>query len=337
MMPANTPDLSRRTLIKNTLLKSAFAGSALAGFGMTGGCEKRADSRFGIHTWIGYESLFLADQSGRLPPNITLSTGQNASDSINGLLSGELDGAALTLDEVLQVKNQGIPLQVVLVFNISAGADKVIARQPVASLNDIAGQRIAYEHSALGELMLSKLLDAADLQRDDVTLIASSPDRQLEQWQADAADILITYEPTASRLQAQGGQVIFDSRQLPETILDVLAVRSDRVDRFGDNLRDLIRAHFQVLDALQTNPGDTLYQIATRQNVALTNVREALRGVILPSVTANIRLLKTGGKVQTVADELVALMRSQALFQNDVTASLTDNLTTSQYLPKVIR
>ncbi|KUJ71092.1 ABC transporter substrate-binding protein [Thiomicrospira sp. WB1] len=328
---------SRRHWIKQTVCKSALAASALAGFGMTGGCEKRGDSRFGIHTWIGYESLLLANQTGRLPPNITLSVGKNASDSIQGLLSGKLDGAALTLDEVLQVKNQGIPLKVVLVFDISAGADKVIARQPVERLSDIAGQRIAYEPTAVGELMLSKLLQAADLSRDQVTLVNSSPDRQLEQWQADAADIMITYEPTASRLQRNGGHVIFDSRQLPETILDVLAVRADRVDQFADNLRDLIRAHFQVLDALQTNPGDTLYQIATRQDVALASVREALRGVILPSVTANIRLLKEGGKVQTMAQELTDLMQQQNLFQQEAEPSLTDQLATAQYLPKVIQ
>jgi len=263
-----------------------LASASIGTLGMTGGCEKRDHSRIGAHTWIGYEPLFLAKQSHRLPKNMALVSGQNAADSMQGLLSGQLDGAALTLDEVIKVRAEAIPLTVVLVFDISAGADQVIARPAITTPAKLKGKRLAYEATALGELMLSKLLTHANLEAADLTLVPLAPNEQLAAWRAQSIDAAITYEPTASKLLDAGGQLIFDSRQLPETIMDVLAVRTDRMEAFADNLRDLIRVHFQMLDRLQTNPGDTLYQIATRQNVSLTHVRSALSGVILPSVTA---------------------------------------------------
>ena len=327
-----------RTLSRRAWLQYALASASLGTLGMTGGCEKREDSRIGAHTWIGYEPLFLAKQSHQLPTNMALVSGQNAADSMQGLLSGRLDGAALTLDEVIKVRADGIPLTVVLVFDISAGADQVIARPAITTPAKLKGKRLAYEASALGELMLSKLLAHAKLNPNDLDLISLAPNEQLTAWRAQSIDAAITYEPTASKLLSAGGQLIFDSRQLPETIMDVLAVRTDRMHAFADNLRDLIRVHFQMLDRLQTNPGDTLYQIATRQNVSLAHVRAALSGVILPSVTANIRLLQPQGKVIQVAQSLIELMQAQSMIDANIAPkTLTQDLVSAQWMPKVIR
>jgi NitT/TauT family transport system substrate-binding protein len=76
--------------------------AALPALGLVG-CSKSQPLKTGIHPWIGYESLYLADEFGWLPQTVELVKGQAASDSMTGLLAGELDAAALTLDEALRV------------------------------------------------------------------------------------------------------------------------------------------------------------------------------------------------------------------------------------------
>lgn len=73
---------------------SIAAGLSMAGLA---GCSKSGPLAFGLHPWIGYEPLYLAENFGWLPKSIVLRTGSSSSDSMAGLLSGELGGAALTL------------------------------------------------------------------------------------------------------------------------------------------------------------------------------------------------------------------------------------------------
>lgn len=51
----------------------------------------------------------------------------------------------------------------------------------------------------------------------------------LSAWNTGLVDALVTYEPLAGQLREQGATVIFDSRQARNLIVDVLAVREDRL------------------------------------------------------------------------------------------------------------
>ncbi|WP_254517510.1 ABC transporter substrate-binding protein, partial [Salmonella enterica] len=76
---------------------------------------------------------------------------------------GRLEAAALTLDEVLLGRNQGLDLRVILVLDISTGADVVVAAPHVHSLADLKGRRIGFEEGATGALMMNAVLAAAGL------------------------------------------------------------------------------------------------------------------------------------------------------------------------------
>ena len=85
--------------------------------------------------WPGYEPLFLARQLGWLDSaQIRLGEVPSNASSMYALSTGVADAAALTLDEVLLLRSQGIPLAVVLVFNNSAGADMLVVRPDILSL-----------------------------------------------------------------------------------------------------------------------------------------------------------------------------------------------------------
>ncbi|MDO9067107.1 MAG: ABC transporter substrate-binding protein [Deltaproteobacteria bacterium] len=65
---------------------------------------------------------------------VEMSSGQ---DSLKALAEGKVDGAAMTLDEVLQARASGLPLSVVMIFDISAGADMLVAYPGIKTLADL--------------------------------------------------------------------------------------------------------------------------------------------------------------------------------------------------------
>ena len=291
----------RAFIVRSTPL---LAGTALLA------CADAPALRLGVHAWVGYEPLRMAADLGWLGPQVQLVTGHAASDSLAGLQGGALDAATLTLDEMLTARGRGVPLAAVLVLDESAGADMLVAHPRLASLQALAGARVAVEASAVGELMLLKVLDRAGLRRDQLQVVPMAVDAQVQAWEAGRIDAAITYEPTASRLLHRQARRLFDSRALPETIFDVLAVRRDHLAVRRAAVRAAVRAHLLGLAHLRVNRGDALYRMASQQGVSPADVNAALAGVRLPDLARNRTLL--GGErgairhpARTLADLMV--------------------------------
>lgn len=244
------------------------------------------------HVWSGYELLFLARREGWLSEqNVTLIETLSTADSVQALISGKAQGAALTLDEVLRVRARGIPLTCVLVFDVSAGADMVLAKTELNSLAELTGKRIGVEPSSLGALMLYKLLQAANVDKSAIIPVEVDYDQHIAAWNQGQIDIIITFEPVASQLLAQGAYKIFDSRKTPDTIFDVLAVKSDVLKSHAAQIKHLVAAHFLARHYFYHNQQDAAYKMAVRMNISAADVLNGFRGLNLPNEHANVQYL----------------------------------------------
>lgn len=266
----------------------------LAGLGgaallpLLGGCGASRPVAIASHVWPGYELIFLARKMGWLPPErVALLEAETATDSIAALRLGKVDGAALTLDEVLRVRGEGIPLTVILVFDVSVGADVVLARPGIAGLAGLKGKRIGVEDQGRGALMLHRLLEKAGLGPQEVVPVQIKAEGHMASWSASGLDAIITYEPSATEIEKRGARPIFDSRQIPGEIIDVLAVKPEAVRKSRDDLQFLLAAHFRGLQHFFINREDAIYRIAARMKLSPDETLEAFRGLDLPDLAAN--------------------------------------------------
>lgn len=281
------------------------------------GCAPVRPLVVAIQPWVGYETLYLAREFKWLPDGIVLHEGKTLSDSFAALQSGQADAACITLDEMLRARANGIPLSVALIFDISAGADVVLARPGIGKPADLAGKRLGLEQNALGQLMLQKLLEVAGLPESSLTLVELAPDKQLAAWRENEIDALITYEPTATQLAREGAHRLFDSRQMPDTIFDVLAVRADRIKDMSV-LQALVAAHFRALEHMSSYHQDALFRVSAREGLSPEEVQRALAGVTMPTLAANRGyLLGSDSHLISAARNLSALMVRHGLLERE--------------------
>lgn len=300
-------------------------------------CTREEPVTVAGHVWVGYEPMYMARAMGWLDPQrVSLLETANSGESLAALRSGRVDGAALTLDEVLQARGQGLDLRVVLVFNLSVGADVLLVRPPITELAELRSRRVGFEHGAVGQLLVSKALDKVGLSLADIEAVDLTMNAQLAAWEAGLVDAVASYEPTASRLRAAGALAIFDSSEIPMAILDVLAFRADRLNARTDTaVRHLIAAHFRALSHLNDNPEDAAFRMAVRLGLPPDRVLPAFRGLVLPDVTNNYRLLQ-GAQAPLLESSRELVEFKLATGMLSVPQSL-DDLIEADYLPVLVR
>jgi NitT/TauT family transport system substrate-binding protein len=179
--------------------------------------------------------------------------------------------------------------------------------------------------------MLHQVLEAARLAPSAISVVPVTGDGHLTAWKKEKLDALITYEPVASQIEAQGGRRLFDSRKLPGQILDVLAVRRDRIEAQAAHLTAVAAGHFRALRHLQINPQDAAFRMAGRMGLNGQEVLRAYRGLSMPSLAANRQLLESGGKLLDSARRLSSIMAQTGLLPRDDTLA---DLTASRFLPQ---
>ena len=283
--------------------------------------------------WPGYEPLFLAREMGWLDEKqVQLIQSESVSDTVKLFVEGKIDAAGLTLDEVLRLREKGIPVSIVLVCDISAGADMLLARSNIHSLSGLKGQRIAVEDGALGALMLYQVLQAAGLKVEDVKPVTLTVEMQVDAWKKGDIDAAISYEPEASKLMKLGGIKLFDSRQIPNQIFDVIAVRTSVLDNaHADALRHLVAAHLKGLAYINTNPLDAAYRLAPRFNLPHDQVMTTFKGLVLPDLDNNLRLFASSTSILMKSVNIVAgVMLKAGILQQQADLN---GLLRPEYLP----
>lgn len=285
------------------------------------GCSRETELHVGVHPWIGYQPINLAQQNGLLPQNIHLIKNRTALQTKQQLLDGEIDAGYLTLDEVLSLQEQGKPLSVVLITDISSGADKVLAKTAIRGKEDIIGKTIAYERGGVGELILYKFLEHYGIDQSDVVLKHISIDKQYRFWESGEADMIVTYDPVSTQLLRSGAQEVFNSSQMPEVIVDVLAVDSNVLENACSSIKQLVDAHFAGVSLIKDNFQESSYQLADNLGFTHEEVLTSLGGITLPSREINLQMfgdnrfyqktrevaliLKASGLLKTVPDKAV--------------------------------
>lgn len=297
-------------------------GAPVWPWALSGCAAPRDPVQVALNAWVGYALLHLAAELGYLREReVRLQEFPSNTASMMALVNGQVPAAALTLDELLLVREGGVDARAILVFDESHGADVVLAHPSVIRLSQLRGRRIGVESTALGAVVLAKLLEAAGLSAADVVKVPLTADQHVAAYARREVDVVITFEPIASRLRAQGAQVLLDSTRLPGLILDVLAVRADALPGQPNAWHHLLQGYFRAFGHRQAQPEVAARLMAPHQQVSAEEVTQAFRGITLSDLAKNHawlggaqpRLLQSAQMVGRVMHETRLLDRAPDL------------------------
>ncbi|MBW4506461.1 MAG: ABC transporter substrate-binding protein [Scytonematopsis contorta HA4267-MV1] len=290
-------------------------------FSLTGCIQKPPDHlRVGFLVWPGYESLYLARDLGYYQDSsIRLVDYPSASELIRAFRNRDLEAVTLTLYEALLVAETQPDARIVLIIDSSNGADVVLGKPEIKTLQGIKGKRLGVESGALGAFVVTRALEQVALKPKDVQIVSLGVSEHEKAYKQGNVDAVVTFEPTRSNLLAAGANLLFDSSQIPGEILDVLVVRQNLLSKRQSETQTLINGYFRALNYLKTNPQDAALRIAPREGVTPEQFLKSLEGIHLPELQENQNLLS---KIDTVPLNRI----------KDVATFMVDNKLLNKYI-----
>jgi len=286
------------------------------------GCAREPATalRIGTNVWIGSEPLYLAREIGRLDPKaVQLVEYPSASEVLRAYRNQAIDGMVISLDELFGLAADGMRPRVILVVDVSHGADVVVGRRGMKTMHDLKGKSVAVESGALGAYVLSRALALSGMQASDVNVVHLESNEQPGAFAKGRVDGAVTFDPYRTELLRAGATTLFDSTRIPGEIVDLVAVRSSILEERPKAIQALLAGWFGALDYMKREPNDAARRMAIRQQTTGEQFLQAQRGLRVPNHEENLRMI--GGAKPELVDNgrrLMALMLEARLLREAV-------------------
>ena len=286
------------------------------------GCGRAPDTvlRIGTNVWVGSEPLYLARELGYLDPaTVQLVEYPSASEVLRAYRNQAIDGMVISLDELFGLAADGLQPRIILVVDVSHGADAIVGRSGMRTMLDLKGRSVAVESGALGAFVLSRALTLNGMQSSDVNVVHLESNEQPSAFEKGQVDAAVTFDPYRAQLLRAGAATLFDSTRIPGEIVDLLAVRQSVLDKDPKHVQALLIGWFQAIDYMKREPKAAADRMGIRQQTSGEQFLEAQKGLHVPSREENLEML--GGSTPQLAvtgRRLMSLMLDAKLLRSEV-------------------
>lgn len=287
--------------------------------------------RVGSTMWPGYEPLYLAQEIKAYKKNIRMINYPSNNDVLRAFRNKSIEAAALTLDGVVALEESGVAVDIILVLDISEGADVILAKPELKNMRGLIGRKVALESSGVEAYTLTRALELNQIDINKVSLINIENSSHKQAYLSGLADAVVTYEPIRTQLLNAGAIEVFSSKEIPGEIVDVLVVHKEFLSSHEDELFDISQGWFKALKELKDEPVGSYKFIASRMKISAREAKESYYGLSLPSLEKNRKLLS--GNPAPLIKTFKRL--TQHMKNNHLIAPSFSSLTTinNQFLP----
>ncbi|MEI8334634.1 MAG: ABC transporter substrate-binding protein [Chloroflexota bacterium] len=282
------------------------AASAAASAGATACTPESGTFRMGTEPWLGYGPWWVARDKDLFKANgldVKVSS-FTTDDEINAaLVAGQIDGANVATHTALRLMQAGTPLTAVLVLDQSNTADAILAADPIKSVADLKGKKVAYEEGTTSDILLRYALSQNGMTIDDIVKVPSPAADAATLALAGKVDAAVTYEPylTSALNEKPEFKLIYAADEKPGLISDVFVVRKDAIAKIPCQIQTLLTTWDDAVAYYNANGDDAKAIIAKAVGATPEDLKTAFDGVKIYTL-AEAKDLMTGAFVQTVKD-----------------------------------
>jgi NitT/TauT family transport system substrate-binding protein len=209
------------------------------------------------------------------------------------LASGEWDVLATTLNSFARRASPEVGA-ITTVVDESAGVDKIVTADTLATINDLKGKRIAFSQGSVSEYLLYYALGLAGLGPQDVQLLPQgSASDAVKVYTDGQADAVVAWEPTIGPAEQKAGSHVLIASDKLRAVLDVLVTSRPAITGKADAVQAFHEAWYEALRLVIDQPDTAEQAIIGWGNTDWTGIAKAgdlnasLAGIAQATLNAN--------------------------------------------------
>ena len=267
----------------------------------------------GITSWAGFDIVRYAEVSEIFKQRglqVKLVQFENQQDSGRAVMRGVLDAAFVSLWDVMQVDQGDGQPEVLLITNISAGADGIVAQPEIKSVKNLPGKKVGAKLGTVNHLILLEALKANQIKPADVQILDYSNEVAAEKIEAGEIDAAVLWEPmlgeTANKIK---GNIVHTTKQVDSLVIDALMSSTNTVKQKNAELKQFMLAWLDVMHAVETQPQKVFEAVGKKIGQSGDNFASDYSGLKKGDIALNQRMFAPQGRLQSAKVEIAQLLK----------------------------
>lgn len=271
--------------------------------------------KIGLNNWPGFTVINYAQENGILAKRglkVELNYFDNLQDATRAMMRGYLDLTFTSLSDLMLAEPMSDRPVLLLVTNISAGADGILAKPTIKSIENLQGKKIASKLGTINHLILLEALhlhkvNPMAVQISDVSIATGIT--ELLNGKVDAA---VLWEPELSAIARKSrGNIIFTTKETDSIVIDVIASKADFVGSHRSQLIQLMLAWFDLMATIEQQPNQVFTWMEKKYKLNPGDFAHSYRGLTKGDRTLNARMFGQEKRLEN------ALLETNQLWQSD--------------------
>jgi len=238
---------------------------------------KKTDSSDGtinlsLDEWIGWKSVIDANGGlttqpdsiyGKLGINVNINVINDATQSSNALIKGDLNAAGYTINRTAFLSKKfteaGKNVVMPYITNYSNGGDGIIAKSSITSVNDLVGAKIGVPEFSEAQTLVIWFVNNSNLSDDqkseiiDNLVLFATADDTAKAFFAGQVDVAATWEPYLTQTQNMtDAHVLFSTASSTNLVMDGILFDKNFAEAHADVVEKFIQGSLEASSLYDT-------------------------------------------------------------------------------------
>ena len=181
----------------------------------------------------------------------------------DSLATGAIDAMGFTQFDLVQHVAHGQDLVAIAAIDYSEGAEALVARHGIRTLQDLYGKRLALHRGTYLEYLLSVLAEREGVDLAKINLVDGQGDLSAEEFKQGKVDAVLVWEPWVAEAQKLGNtNIVFSTRDFPGLTYSVLTFRRDFINAHPREIGALMEVWHRAERYIHDNPDESCQIVA---------------------------------------------------------------------------
>lgn len=306
---------------------------------------------FGLDSWIGGTPALIAlsrEYNRDYSLNMKLKYVTNDRDRITALKNGEIHATEMTLPAFLRFQKEFPDSGVIIGFtDFSRGADGILARSTVKTLNDMEGRNVSFVSDGIGKFILNKFLRLTGLRYQDIKPIERKEMSEvIDDLKSGRADLAVSWSPDMNLAvrdinSKEPGSVrlLITTKEVPDLVPTVLVANKATAEKYPDEVAAFLKTWYVSAKYIIEKPDKAYAKLAELMTensdvygeIGVADVKDSFDHIKLMSLNDNFSYFGLDGKERKIEAILTDTQKTWQKFGDMDEGEITSGITADRF------